>query len=201
MKLRAKLLLVTAALLLSTAPVMAQDDDDVSEDGRFAFGIGAGMVEAGDGTEPYFTANLRIRAGYRPSEDEQQGGVTGFIEPEIGYWTSDFAVPSSLTSTDITDMHLGVNLGGAVRLRMIEYFLGAGIGWHFIDQSISRANASDLETDDGALGVNAQFGFDVRMAEHVSLFGVGRFDLIDVDEELAIEGEQAKAYVGARFRF
>lgn len=189
MKSRATLLL--SALLLCVAPSLHAQED---EEGRFGLGIGAGMVEADGGAEPYLTASLRIRAGYRQAGEERQGAVTGFIEPEVGYWTQDFG------DVETTDLLLGVNIGGAVRLRMIEYFLGAGIGWHFLDQEITRAGGN-VSDDDGALGVNAQFGFDVRMSEVLSLYGVGRFDLVDVDEASAFEAEQAKAYLGMRFRF
>jgi hypothetical protein len=190
MKSRALLLSLLSVLAIAAAPVAAQED----EEGRFGLGIGGGMVETDDGAEPYLTANFRIRAGYRQAGEERQGAVTGFVEPEVGYWTRDIA------DAETTDLLVGVNIGGAVRLRMIEYFLGAGIGWHFLDQEIQRAGGS-VSTDDGALGVNAQFGFDVRMSEALSLFGVGRFDLIDVEDQTVFEGEQAKAYLGARFRF
>ena len=190
MKSRAPLLLLLLlALSFAATPSLAQGD----EEGRFALGLGGGMIDTDAGVEPYLTANLRIRAGYRADDEEHQGSVSGFVEPEVGYWSRD------LDDTETSDLLVGVNIGGAVRLRMIEYFLGAGVGWHFLDHEILRAGGGS--TDDGALGVNAQFGFDVRMSNSFSFFGVGRFDLIDVDDEAAFEGEQAKAYLGGRFRF
>lgn len=190
MKLRLPLLAALVLALASTpwlaAPAQAQDD----EEGRFGLGLGAGMVETGSGSEPYLTANLRMRLGYDPDGEEREGAVSGFIEPEVGYWKSDDA-----TGIETTDLLVGVNLGAAVRLRVVEYFVGAGIGWHFLDTEIRRLGGT-VSTDDSSLGFNAQFGFDVRVARSVSLFGVGRFDLIDD----AVDEEQAKAYLGVRFR-
>jgi hypothetical protein len=180
-------LLAALALLAAAAPAFAQAD----EEGRFGLGLGVGMVETGDGSEPYFTANLRTRLGYDPDGEEPQGAVSGYIEPEVGYWTSDDG-----TGVERTDLLIGANIGAAVRLRVVEYFVGAGLGWHFLDTEINRAGGS-VSTDEDSLGFNAQFGFDVRVSRAMSLFGVGRFDLIDE----AAEQEQAKAYLGVRFRF
>jgi hypothetical protein len=180
-------LLVALALVLGSAPGFAQAD----EEGRFGLGLGVGMVETGNGSEPYLTASLRMRLGYNPDGEDRESGVTGYVEPEIGYWTSDDA-----TGVERTDLLVGANIGAAVRLRVIEYFVGAGVGWHFLDTEISRAGGA-VSTEEDSLGVNAQFGFDVRVSEMLSLFGVGRFDLIDE----SADQEQAKAYLGLRFRF
>ena len=176
-------LAILALAFCTAAPALAQED----EEGRFAIGLGGGMVETDTGAEPYLTANLRIRAGYRVAGEERSGSVFGFVEPEVGRWSRTVA------GADETDTHVGVNIGGAMRLRAVEYFIGGGIGYHFIDR---EQGGNDLDADDG-IGVNAQFGFDLLMSETVSLFGVGRFDLI----ENAPQSEQGKAYLGVRFHF
>jgi hypothetical protein len=180
--------LFALALALLALPVAAQQD----EEGRFGLGLGAGMVETGDGAEPYLTANLRRRLGYDPDGAEAESAVSGFVEPEVGYWSSEDA-----TGVDRTDLLVGANIGAAMRLRVVEYFVAAGLGWHFLDTEINRAGGSVEVDQKDSLGFNAQFGFDVRVSELMSLFGVGRFDLIDE----AAEQEQAKAYLGLRFRF
>lgn len=193
MKLRSALVLSLFALVLSVAaPALAQGD----EEGRYSIGIGGGMVQTSGSTDPYFTANLRSRIGYRTAGDERQGSVFGFVEPEVGYWTRD------ANGIESKDTLLGVNLGGAVRLRSFEYFIAGGVGYHIINRD---AKASDISVDDNSIGVNAQFGFDVRVSETVSLFGVGRFDLVQVDDNNAVsssdkspDDQQTKVYLGVR---
>lgn len=185
-------LLAALALTILGAPALAQED----EEGRFSLGIGGGMVEGGSATEPYFNANMRFRVGYRPEGTEREAGIVGFVEPELGYWTADTA------AGDLSDTLVGVNVGGAVRLRVFEYFVGAGAGYHLVDGE-RRISGNRLEDfDEGALGFNVQFGFDVRFSESVSVYGVGRFDLIDLDDAAAsiVGEEQSKAYLGLRFR-
>jgi hypothetical protein len=189
MKSRA-LLLLTTLILIGPPALLAQDD----EEGRFALGVAAGMLETEHGPEPYLTASLRIRAGYTGEGDEPQGSITGYIEPEVAWWNYETSV------LETSDLLVGVNIGGAVRLRAIEYFLGAGVGYHFLEES--RISALDRRSaDDGAAGVNAHFGIDIRMSQRFSLYGVGRFDLVDVKEASSFEGEQVKAYLGGRYRF
>jgi hypothetical protein len=185
-------LLAALALTFLGAPALAQED----EEGGISLGIGGGMVDGGSVTEPYFNANLRFRVGYRPEGTERESGIIGFVEPEVGYWTADTA------AGDLSDTLLGVNVGGAVRLRVFEYFVAAGAGYHLVDGD-RRISVDRLEEfDEGALGFNVQFGFDVRFSEIASIYGVGRFDLIDLDDVPAtiVGEEQTKAYLGLRFR-
>ena len=193
MKLRSALVLSIVAMVLAVAaPALAQDD----EEGRYSIGLGAGMVQTSGSSDPYFTANLRSRIGYRTAGDERQGSVFGFVEPEVGYWTRDKG------GIESKDTLLGVNIGGAVRLRSFEYFIAGGVGYHIINRD---ARASNLSVDDNSIGVNAQFGFDVRMSDTVSLFGVGRFDLVQTDDNNAVsssdkspDDQQTKVYLGVR---
>jgi len=188
MKLRFALVLPAAALLLSlAAPALAQDD----EEGRWALGLGAGMVQTSGSSDPYLTANLRYRIGHHNAGDERQGSVYGFVEPEVGHWSRDS------NNVDSTDTMVGVNLGGAVRLRSFEYFVAGGVGYHMLDRDV-RSGPQVSSISDDSIGVNAQFGFDVRVSEMVSIFGVGRFDLVDIDED-SPDQEQTKVYLGVRF--
>src|SRR5262249_6474576 len=153
-----------ALLLLFAAPVLAQED----EAERFSIGIGGGIVQTDTGNQPYLTAALRIRAGYRNAGEEGRGSVTGFVEPEVGYWTGTAA------GVDEKDTLLGINVGGAVRLRSVEYFLGGGVGYHFIKRDLGALGSRN----DNKVGANAQFGFDLLMTDTISIYGVGRFDLV-----------------------
>jgi hypothetical protein len=194
MKLRAACVLAFAALLLPTAPALAQED----EEGRFSLGVGGGLVQTAGSSDPYFTGNLRMRIGYRVAGEERQGSVHGFLEPEVGLWTRD--VRDSGRTLETKDTLIGVNVGGAVRLRVFEYFVGGGVGYHLIDRDVLRAG--QVETvDDGNLGVNAHFGFDVRLSQVISIFGVGRFDLVQQDEDApggSNDDHQTKVYLGLR---
>lgn len=188
-------------------------DDDYDE-GRWALGIGFGFVELGDNVvdatgqvrliaddvvEQYFTANLRFGFGDQYAHHRKRGCVNcgrfnGYLEPELGYWDSN------VRGLDKSDLLLGVNIVGGMPLNAVEFFVGAGLGVHFIDQDIiveQNGVATTSSESDTAIGANAHFGVDVSVSRKVSLFGVGRFDIVDDDRD-EIEG---KAYVGLRFRF
>ena len=198
--------LMVALLAMPGSAVFAQDaeaeetymDEEYDERNRWALGLGFGLVELGDNViegqriisdddvEPYFALSLRIPFGDRTANyGSSRGGFQGYLEPEIGYWDGDIG----------SDMLLGVNIIGGMPFNAVEFFLGGGIGVHFLDQDLSVLGVEDKSSN--ALGVNAQFGVDVSVNENVALFGVGRFDLVDDDRD-ELEG---KAYVGLRFRF
>ena len=83
-------------------------------------------------------------------------------------------------------------------LNAVEFFVGGGIGVHFLDVDDVIVDGVTVPTDsDEALGVNAQFGVDVSVSRSVGVFAVGRFDLVD-DSRDEFEG---KAYLGLRFRW
>ena len=119
---------------------------------------------------------MRSRIGYRTAGEELQGTVFGFIEPEVGWWTRDNR------GLDAKDTLLGVNVGGAVRLRVFEYFIAGGVGYHMLESDVRNGPQISNVSDDN-IGVNAQFGFDVRMSETLSIFGVGRLDLVQIDDD------------------
>jgi hypothetical protein len=175
-------------------------DEEYDERNRWAFGIAVGLVELGDNViegqrilsdddvEPYFAANLRIPIGDRSANyGSSRGGFQGYLEPELGYWSGDLG----------SDLLAGVNLIGGMPFNAVEFFLGAGIGIHFLDQDYEGVEALSDDGSSTALGVNAQFGLDVSVSENIAFFGVGRFDLVDDDRD-ELEG---KAYLGLRFRF
>lgn len=194
MKLSAARVLPFAFLLLVlAAPAVAQED----EEGRFALGLGGGMVQTGGESDPYFTGNLRMRVGYRSAGEERRGSVFGFVEPEVAYRTR--STSTAVGSLDVKDTLVGVNVGGAVRLRVFEYFVAGGVGYHFIDRDALQGGAI-RSTSDGNVGVNTQFGCDVRFSETVALFVVGRFDLVQESESNRNlnEEQQTKVYLGVR---
>ena len=180
--------------LLASQPVLAQsnEDDDEEDTYNYALGVGVGLVEVGD-TEDYLTAALRIRVG-RDDEDEggsrRDRGIEGYIEPEIGYWES------SSDTIEGSDLLVGVNLVGAMPFSRAESFIAVGVGAHFIDAALLEADPN-LDDDETKLGVNAQFGIDLRVSKSVSAFGTGRFDLV----QGSAENVQTKVYLGLRARF
>ena len=202
--------LVAMAVLLAGG-AWAQGGDDESdyyldeevrqEAHRYALGIGFGLVELGDNViqgeriitdddvEQYFNLNLRIRFGDTyANQGPGSGGFRGYLEPELGYYDGEV----------ISDLLLGVNIIGAMPVNAVEFFLGAGVGIHFIDRDVARfALPAGIEDSEEALGFNAQFGLDVSLNKKTSIYGVGRFDLVDDDRD-ELEG---KVYLGLRFRF
>src|SRR5581483_5677062 len=126
------LVLCPPFLFCFARPALAQED----EAGRVSVALGGGIVQTDIGNQPYWTASVRFRAGYRNAGEERRGSVTGFIEPEVGYWSADGKV--SGTTTHEKDTLVGINVGGAVRLRSVEYFLGGGVGEHFLNTDIAN---------------------------------------------------------------
>jgi opacity protein-like surface antigen len=77
----------------------------------------------------------------------------------------------------------------------VDTYIGAGLGAHRLDADLLSAPTSTSKQT--KLGVNAQFGLDVYVTHSVSLFGTGRFDIV----QDARKSVQAKAYLGLRARF
>ena len=200
----ASALVLTALLATGWAQAQTSDRDDRdnrdSEGGRnrdrFALGVGVGLVEPSGGVETYYTAALRIRvsgrdedasARRRASGDE---GVTGYLEPEVGYWKA------SGTHGKGQDTLLGVNLIGVVPFGSVDSFFGVGAALHSIDKSLLEGNAT-LSGTDSKFGADAQFGIDIYITNRLSAFGTGRFDLVQGTQSRV----QSKVYLGLRARF
>jgi hypothetical protein len=153
--------------------------------------VGVGLVQPTGQTENYYMAALRIRLN-REDEDNGGGGgrdrgIQGYLEPEIGYWKStDRLIKGS-------DTLLGINLIGAFPFASAETFLGAGVGAHFVDANVLRSDAS-LSGSQTKLGANAQFGIDLHVTRALTVFGAGRFDLV----QGAKDNVQSKIYLGLR---
>lgn len=172
-------------------------DEEYEDERDWALGIGIGLVELGDNfvqggqvvsdddVEQYLMLSLRIPFGDRHAYGgSSRTGFRGYLEPELGYWDGD-------TSSDFL---VGINVVGGMPFNAVEFFVGGGIGMHFLDTDIVLPGGDD---GDDALGVNAHFGVDVSLGESASIFALGRFDLVDDDRD-ELEG---KAAVGLRFRF
>lgn len=198
--------LLTAAVLLTAGQVRAQgsrDRDDDEEEGnrhrdRFALGVGIGLVEPLNKVETYYMASLRIRTSGRGGDGDRDRratgdeGITGYLEPEVGYWTTSGGGNRPKGS----DTLLGVNLIGVVPLGSVDSFFGVGAGAHFVDASV-LTNDATITGSKTKFGANAQFGIDLYINRKLSAFGTGRFDLVQ-DAESRV---QSKVYLGLRARF
>jgi hypothetical protein len=191
------------------------DPRDWEDEERYSLGFGLGLISLDDpgvtdDVEIYGTINFRLAIG--PSAWATRTW-RGYLEPELGYWesSSQGVLPaqaaglpgSAVQQLSKSDLLLGVNIVGVMPLRAVDFFLGAGAGIHFIDRDLRTFTvtptgvlATDSSVSDEALGVNAQFGVDVALSWRTSIFGVGRFDIVD-DESNSLD---AKAYLGLRFR-
>jgi hypothetical protein len=191
------------AVLLSANLASAQsrnDRDDDRDDGEisnYAIAVAVGLVEPANQTENYYTAQLRIRVSRGDEDDEGGGGgrgrdrsIQGYIEPEVGYWKS------TADNVQGSDTLVGVNLVGAFPFAAAESFLGVGVGAHFVDKELLKSD-SRLTGSETKLGVNAQFGIDLNFTRTLSVFGAGRFDLV----QGAKDNVQSKIYLGLRARF
>jgi hypothetical protein len=194
--------LLTAAVLLPTSMAQAQGSDDRDDDqddrghrDRFALGVGIGLVKPANQTETYYMASLRIRTSGRGNDEgEQRGdqGITGYLEPEVGYWTSS----DSGRLGKGRDLLLGVNLIGVVPLGSVDSFFGVGAGVHSVDTTLLD-NSAGKTGSQTKFGANAQFGIDLYINRKLSAFGTGRFDLV----QGAADQVQSKVYLGLRARF
>jgi hypothetical protein len=138
---------VTAAVLLTAGQAWAQSSrdryDDEDEGGsrhrdRFALGVGIGLVEPQNKVETYYMASLRIRTSGRDSDRRAAAGdegVTGYLEPEVGYWTTSGGGNRPKGS----DTLLGVNLVGVVPLGSVDTFFGVGARGHITPCSPTTA--------------------------------------------------------------
>jgi hypothetical protein len=194
-----KTLVVLSACCLCalTLAIPAQAQGDGASN-RFALALGAGVVEPDGQGELYYTGALRFRIGrdeHRQQGDDwryaNRGDVRAYIEPEVGYWSRDDQ------GTSESDLSVGVNGIGVVPGRIVDYFFGVGLGVHSIDTKIEAGGVTTFDESDTKFGGNFQVGLDIHMTDSVSLFGTGRFDIIEgLDDTL-----QGKVYAGLRFRF
>lgn len=173
-----------------------RDDEGGRNRDRFALAVGVGLVEPTNEVETYYMAALRIRVGGRDQEDSGRRhatgdeGVTGYVEPEVGYWKA------SGRNGKGNDTLLGVNLIGVVPFGSVDSFFGIGAGVHSVDKSLLE-NDSRLSGTDTKFGANAQFGIDLYITSKLSAFGAGRFDLVQGSRDKV----QSKVYLGLRARF
>lgn len=196
---------LAAAGLLASSLAMAQttgtddtqrDDRDERAEARSSLAIGAGLVNVDSATQGYLMAALRLRLGRRYERDDDwrgrppDTGIRGYFEPEVGYWKAGSDLGNG------KDQLIGFNLIGVIPLGAVDSFFGAGAAYHRIDRSILD-NVPKSTGTEGKIGVDAQFGIDVHLSRNLSLFGAGRFDLVQ-DLRRGVEG---KAYLGLRFHF
>jgi hypothetical protein len=174
-------------------------DDDDRDSRRTALGIGAGVVEPDGIGEIYYHGAVRIRL-FDDDEDEGRdeddwryagrGDIQAHLEPEIGYWERDENGASE------SDLSIGVNALGLIPGRVVDYYFGVGLGFHFLDTRIDGVGTQpDLDESDEAFGGNFHVGLDVHLGENVSLFGTGRLDVVEGQDETL----QSKVFMGLRF--
>src|SRR6185295_19129830 len=137
-------------------------------------GVGVGLVEPSSDTETYLMAAFRIRA-HRDSgnADEEEitrtQGITGYFEPEVGYWKRSADNNNRISGSDTL---LGVNLIGVVPFGHVDSFFGVGAGVHFVDAKLPTGDARETGSK-SKLGLNAQFGVDIYLTNKWSAFGTG----------------------------
>jgi len=198
-----------------------QYDDDRFAIG---FGAGIVLPEDQQGQEDgeiYYSANFRWRLWGREGDNRDRrggngdynqrhnqqhyrgrypggsdtGGIRGFLEPEIAYWSR------SETDADIDDLYLGLNLVGVVPTRHADFYLGVGFGLHSLGGDIitrdDAGNAVDRIELGDTLGGNVHVGVELYVTESFGIFGTGRLDILE-DKPF---DRQTKVWGGLRFHF
>ena len=198
-------------MLCATSPLLAEESSqerqrsytryDAPERYNYALGVSfgidrLGITDNGQGTGvTYFNANFRFNTWGDEDRDrlsrEGRGGLKGYLEAEVGYWNDSRIRPFD------SDLLIGLNAVVAYPTGSAEVFFGAGFGYHFFNSSLSLEEGVELETSDRGLGGNLQFGVDLNFSDAVSLFGLGRYDILRDD----VFGVQAKIGAGLRFKF
>lgn len=168
-------------------PEKAAAREEPSEDAeqRWAIGLGGGFVDIGERGVGYLSANVRYQAfGGRADDVEYTGdysqGARGYLEAEVGYWKSDEDVEEK-------DTLVGLNLVGELPMKGARIFLGAGVGAHLRD-------VPSLGDDETRFGANVHFGVELPVNDRVGLFGVGRMEVVEGENDLG-----SKIWVGIRF--
>ncbi len=192
--------LITFVLLTLAGP--AAQAEERREPDRYAFSVGAGIVEPDGAGELYYTAALRIGLFRKDKKHDDvddddwrysgRGDIEAYLEPEVGYWERD---DNGVQQSDFSG---GINAIGVVPGRAVDYFFGVGLGFHQLDADVvGSSRGLGLTADDTVLGGNFQVGLDIHLNDTVSLFGTGRFDVLEnADDTL-----QGKVYMGLRFGF
>jgi hypothetical protein len=162
-----------------------------------ALGIGAGLARVEEQGLADFTGNFRFNWWDDDQDEDKVGRVLnsrnrmkGFLEAEVGYWKD-----SELTPVE-SDLLVGINAIGVLPTRSVDFFFGGGVGAHFLRASAVQDDDEPFE-DATKFGANVQFGVDLNFTEPVSVFVLGRYDLLIGD----VVDYQSKILFGMRFRF
>jgi hypothetical protein len=161
----------------------------------WAVGASVGIVQPEGGSDVYWSANLRRKVGAGSTEGASGSGrppegLRAYLEGEVGYWKQ------STATTEDKDLLLGANLIGAVPTHSADIYIGVGFGAHFTDETLIAGSRSSTVSKT-RFGGDLQFGVEVRVSEHVGLFGVGRIDFVSGD----LNRQQTKVSGGVRYRF
>ena len=192
---------VFVAALMAPGAARAQaatgtsEPDAPSNEHPWAIGLGVGIVQPDADSEVYWSASLRRRVSARSTESATESGrppegLKAYVEGEVGYWKQTTA------TTEDKDLLVGANLIGAVPTRAADIFIGVGFGAHFTDATLIRSSGRST-TSKTRYGGNLQFGVEVRLSEHVGVFGVGRVDYVSGVRNR----QQSKVSGGLRYRF
>ena len=201
-----------AAALIGLGSAQAQDDDYYEDQGydgprenKFAFALGAGIVNTDAGSDINYAANFRIKLGDKGSGQVEEG-IVGYLEPEIGYWAQDqgFTTGGALGTLEATDFHIGIGITGVIPTRAADLYMNVGLDFHSMDVNLTNIEGAVVlpginDGSDSGLGGHAKVGLDIYLGDNFSLLGEGGYYL--VDSELAIFENQIKVHLGGRFGF
>lgn len=168
-----------------------------AEAGDLSLGLGGGVARSKidrfvDFTVdfPYWTAGFRVRQASAPP-------VSALLEVEIGRLSK--SQESTTNSQEVLsykrsarrDLHLGVNLLVETPGDRVRFFIGPGLGAHFLEDEFTQTATYPLwpyanwsyasNTSETKLGFHALAGLEARVSHRFGLCATARYDYLKAD--------------------
>jgi opacity protein-like surface antigen len=170
-------LVLAVLLIVPTRPAQA--------DGG-SLGLGVGVSK----TDPlpdslFLTGNFRI-----PLVSYLQ------LEPEVGYWKKDYTLAGVDLSAE--DLSFGGNAILVIPVTRLSIWGGGGVGAHRLKGSLGIPGLLTISDSETKLGIHLLGGLDISLSPKLSLFGAGRYNIIQTGSGGKDNTHETQFYGGLR---